>query len=109
MGLPLLLSSAQAYPTLAHICIQSIGEPVDEVAVGLLSRFPNLLPRGCGPSISNVFTDGSSKEHWFLTDDGDLLPPPAQVQCAQVVSINQDLAMLRVVVAQKQGPNRALA
>src|SRR5207245_643190 len=88
----------------------AVGESLNElVGVGRDRRGGDLLVAGTGTPERNVFADGAAEHQLVLQNQADLLAQRLQRVVPDVLAIDTDLALARVIEARDQAHQGALA
>ena len=77
--------------------------------VGGARRVADLLPGGVEPAVADVLLDRPREEQRLLEDDADLLPQRLELEVAEVDAVDHDAARSRIVEADEQAHQGALA
>mmetsp|Transcript_25811 Transcript_25811/g.85022 ORF Transcript_25811/g.85022 Transcript_25811/m.85022 type:complete len:230 (+) Transcript_25811:3777-4466(+) len=108
---PLLLAARKHASAEAHLRAVAVGEAVHHKAVRVRRprRLLDLVLRGALLAVANVLRDGALEEHRLLPHQPKLGAEPAQVERADVDTVEGDRAALRVVEALEQRDESRLA
>ena len=109
-GDALFLAAGEFQSALADFGIQPLGQALDQRHDRCrLCRGDHLFAPGAAAAIGDVVTDGVVEQHAILRDDPDLLAQTVLGNLCNILSVDQDAALLRVVEPEQQSPDRALA
>mmetsp|Transcript_27444 Transcript_27444/g.88235 ORF Transcript_27444/g.88235 Transcript_27444/m.88235 type:complete len:289 (-) Transcript_27444:910-1776(-) len=108
---PLLLAARKHASAEAHLRAVAVGEAVHHKAVRVRRprRLLDLVLRGALLAVANVLGDGALEEHRLLPHQPKLGAEPAQVERADVDTVEGDRAALRVIEALEQRDESRLA
>mmetsp|Transcript_25816 Transcript_25816/g.85050 ORF Transcript_25816/g.85050 Transcript_25816/m.85050 type:complete len:268 (+) Transcript_25816:988-1791(+) len=108
---PLLLAARKHASAEAHLRAVAVGEAVHHKAVRVRRprRLLDLVLRGALLAVANVLRDGALEEHRLLPHQPKLGAEPAQVERADVDTVEGDRAALRVIEALEQRDESRLA
>src|SRR5712692_7382510 len=99
----LALSARKAHAAFTDPSLVAVGQANDEI-VGIreLRRLYNLILRGFGTSIGNVFPDAGRAQDRLLENYSELVPQVRELVIAQVHTVQKDLARDRIVEASQE-------
>mmetsp|Transcript_9109 Transcript_9109/g.27042 ORF Transcript_9109/g.27042 Transcript_9109/m.27042 type:complete len:505 (+) Transcript_9109:155-1669(+) len=108
---PLLLAARKHASAETHLRGVAVGKAVHHKAVRVRRprRLLDLVLRGALLAVANVLGDGALEEHRLLPHQPKVGAEPAQVERADVDTVEGDRAALRVVEALEQRHERRLA
>ena len=109
-GDALLLTAGEIAPAFTGDGIVAIADLLDEfMGMRFFGSGDDFRLGGIKAAIADVFTDGVVKQEGVLTDDANVGAQRILRAGADVFSIQQDRASVRIVKAQQEGEERALA
>src|SRR6185312_9093645 len=106
----LALAQREQAATLANHGVVGFGQTHDEVmGIGGSRGGFDVSERGIGPAVRDVGANAVIEEERILQDDPDVAPDGALLECPQVVPIEVNRALERVVEAHHERHERRLA